>query len=64
MYARIKTDNRHKIDKQGSTVAERTKLGWIILSPGEEIDTTHMLLTQTSQMDFEELCRIDVFGFA
>ena len=31
-----------------------------ILSPGKVFDTTHMLLTQTSQPDYEELCRLDV----
>ena len=45
-------------------MAERTKLGWVILSPGEGIDTTHMLLTQTSQLDFEELYRLDVLRLA
>ena len=53
---------RPQIGNQGEPVAERTKLGWGILSPGEEIDTAHMLLTQTSQVDYEELCRLDVLG--
>lgn len=43
-------------------VAERTKLGWIIISPAEEIDITHMLLTQTSHVDYKELCSFDVLG--
>ena len=59
-----KTDMRPRIVNQGEPVAERTKLGWVILSPGEEIDTAHMLLTQTSQVDYEELCRLDVLGLA
>ena len=28
------------------------------------MDTSHMLLTQTSQVDYEELCRLDVLGLA
>lgn len=51
VYARIKTDTRPRVGNQGEPVAERTKLEWIVLSPGEEIDTAHMLLTQTSQVD-------------
>ena len=64
VFARIKTDTRPRIGNQGEPVAERTKLGWVILSPGEEMDTSHMLLTQTNQVDHEELCRLDVLGLA
>lgn len=39
---RIKTDTRPQVGNQGEPVAERTKLGWVILSLGEEIDTAHM----------------------
>ena len=60
MYARIKTDTGPRNENQGEPEAERTKFGWTILSPGKEFDTTHMLLTQTSQLDYEELCRLDV----
>ena len=62
VYARIKTDMRPCIGSQREPVAERTKFGWTILSPGKEFDTFHMLLTQTSQVDYEELCRLDFLG--
>ena len=32
------------------------------MSQGTEIDHTNMLLTQTSHVDYEELCRMDVLG--
>jgi hypothetical protein len=34
------------------------------MSPGVEFDKITMLLTQTSQTDFENLCRLDVLGLA
>ena len=52
-YARIKTATKPLIGGEGEPVAERTKLGWMILSPGAEFDKTKMFLTQTSQMDFD-----------
>ena len=32
------------------------------MSPGNEFDRRTMLLTQTSQLDYEQLCRLDVMG--
>ena len=32
------------------------------MSPGKEFDKNTMLLTQTSQSDYENLCRLDVLG--
>ena len=34
------------------------------MSPGHEYDHNCMLLTQTSQTDYEELCRLDILGLA
>jgi hypothetical protein len=33
-----------------------------MMSPGKEFDHSKMLLTQTSQSDYEDLCRLDVLG--
>ena len=43
-------------------VAELTRLRWFIMSPGKEFDRKKMLLTQTNQSDYEQLCRLDVLG--
>ena len=61
-YARIKTENRPRVGKEDEPIAELTKLEWFLTSPGQEFDRTTMLLTQTSQSDYEELCRLDVLG--
>ena len=45
-------------------MAEKTKFGWVIMSPGAEFDRATMLFTQTSQSEFENLCRLDVLGLA
>ena len=43
----------------GQPVAEKTCFGWIILSPGHEDNTNPMLLTQSTSVDFEQLCCLD-----
>lgn len=63
-YARVKTETKPQIGKDGEPVAEKTKLGWFIMSPGSEFDHNTMLLTQTSQSDYEDLCRLDILGLA
>ena len=61
-YAQIKTETTPKIGKPGEPIAELTRLGWTIMSPGSESDLTNMFLTQTSAADYEALCRLDVLG--
>lgn len=63
-YARIKTDTPLRIGSAGQPVAEKTRLGWTIISPRQEVDLDHMFLIQTSKSDYEELCRMDVLGIA
>lgn len=59
---RISTTKPQRVGREWYPVASYTKLGWIITSPGREIDTTSILLTQTSRVDHEELCKINVLG--
>ena len=63
-YVRVKTETKPQIGQDGEPVAEKTKLEWFIMSPGSEFDHNTMLLMQTSQSDYEELCRLDVLGLA
>ena len=34
------------------------------MSPGKEVDLSTMFFTQTSSVDYERLCRLDVLGLA
>ena len=61
-YARIKTNTKPRVGQDGEPIAELTRLGWFVMSPGKEFDHNKMLLTQTSRTDYEELCRLDVLG--
>ena len=61
-YSRIKTETRPRVGKDMEPVAELTQLGWFLMSPGKEFDRKKMLLTQTNQLDYEQLCRLDVLG--
>ncbi len=45
-------------------MAELTKFGWILVSPGQGVQLSQMFLTQTSSVEYEELCRMDVLGLA
>ena len=63
-YARIKTETAPRIGALNEPVAEKTKLGWTIISAGKEVDLTLMFMTQTSSLQYETLCRLDVLGIA
>ena len=63
-YAQIKIDSKPLFGRDRDSVAEKTKLGWFVLLPGQEFNQNRMMLTQTSQTDYEELCRLDVLGLA
>ena len=58
-YAKIKTQTKPRIGQQNEPVAELTKFGWFVMSPGTEIEKSTIMLTQASQRDYE-----DVLGLA
>ena len=61
-YARIKTRESQRTGAMGEPVAEYTRFGWTIMSPGTETDLDSMFLAQTASNDYEELYRMDVLG--
>ena len=44
-YTRIKTETKPRIGQEDTPIAELTKFGWFIMSPGKEFDRNVMLLT-------------------
>ena len=46
-YARIKTKQPPLVGKSGEPVGEYMKLGWVIMSPGAEVDRKAVFLMQT-----------------
>ena len=63
-YAKLKTSAPAKIGTPGEPVAELTQCSWTIMSPGKEsINESSLLLTQTSHVEDEKLCRLRCPGF-
>jgi hypothetical protein len=63
-YANIKTTTAPRVGKSGQPIAERTRLGWVFMSPGREDVTSPLLLTRSVATDYEQLCSLDVLGLA
>ena len=63
-YARIKTETAPCVGAIGEPIGEKTKLGWTIMSPGEEVDLSPIFFTQTSHVDYDNLGKLDVLGLA
>ena len=61
-YARIKTCTSPKIGNPGEPVAEFTRFGWTIISPGQEMGLNKLYLARSSTQDYEDLCKLDVLG--
>ena len=63
-YATIKTSTAQRVVKPGQPVAEKTLLGWTLMSPEREDVGSPVLLTQSALVDYEQLCSLDVLGLA
>ena len=61
-YTKVKTQERARVGQPGEPIAELTKVGWVVISPGQETSVTKMLLSKTSVHDYENLCNLNVLG--
>ena len=52
-YATIKTSTAQRVGKPGQPVAEKTLLGWTLMSPGREDVGIPVLLTQSALVNYE-----------
>ena len=51
-----------RVGQIGEPFAGKTKMGWVIISPGRESDIVSALFTKTSANAYEKLCDTDVLG--
>ena len=61
-YASIKTRCPPRVGQPGHPVAEKTLMGWTLMSPGREEVFSPLLLAQSTSTDYEQLCALDVLG--
>ena len=63
-FARVRTGERLRVGRRGDPVAEFTRFGWTLMSPGAETDLSPVYLAVNSAADYERLCALDVLGLA
>ena len=63
-FAKIRTGERLCVGPRGDPVAEFTRLGWAIMSPGADRDVSHGYLAVSATTDYDNLCALDVLGLA
>lgn len=51
-----------RIVSPGEPVAELIPFGWVITSPGNEVDLSNQKLSRTFIDDYENLCNLDILG--
>ena len=61
-YTKIKIQERARLGQPGEPIAELTRLGWVVVFPGQESGLTNMMFSKTSVHDYENLCSLDVLG--
>ena len=61
-YTRIKVQEMPRVGQPGEPVAELTRLGWVLMSPGKEVELSKLMVIKTSTDDYEDLYRLEVLG--
>ena len=61
-YSKIKVQELPRIGQPGELIAELTRLGWVTILPGRELDVTKIMLTRTTTHDHNQLYNLDVLG--
>ncbi|CAB4034757.1 Tumor necrosis factor receptor superfamily member 19 [Paramuricea clavata] len=63
-YAKVRTSENLRVGRIGEPVAEHTKFGWSIMSPGAEQETSLGCLAVNSIADYDNLCSLDMLDLA
>eukprot|EP00794_Sanderia_malayensis_P002262 gene2262-biopygen2015 len=61
-YPVIKTSTQIRVGKAGERIAEKTGLGWVIMSQGREGACSALMFTRTPHDDYMQVCSLDVLG--
>ena len=61
-YTKIKPQERARVGRPGGPIAELNRLGWVVISPGQESGLANMMFSKTSIHDYENLHSLDVLG--
>ena len=61
---RIHSSRKWRVCSYQNHIWADMEIKWLLMSPGQEYDHNHMLLTQPSQKDYEELCCLDILRLA
>ena len=51
-----------RVGQLGGPIAELTRLGCVLISPGKELELRNLMVIKTSTDDYENLYRLDVLG--
>ena len=59
-YTKIKTKERARVGKPGEPIAELTRLGWVVISPGQKSGLTNIIFSKI--YNYKNLYSLDVLG--